>query len=83
MSRHQDKISKGVLRQLYASQDPFGFSVENELSALVWNHPGKEEGEGVIFITAKEGLSFEWWMEGEERRSALVETWRLAELIER
>lgn len=79
----EDKVSQRVLRSLYASQDPFGFSVENGISALVWNHPNKEEGEGVIFITAKEGLSFEWWMEGELRRSALVETWRLAELIGR
>lgn len=83
MSR-DDKISKRVLRSLYASQDPFGFSTENGISALIWNHPGKDdEGEGVIFIGAKEGLSFEWWIEGTERRSALAETWRLAELINR
>lgn len=81
MSR-DDKVSRKVLRSLYASQDPFGFSTENGISALIWNHPGKDdEGEGVIFIAAKEGLSFEWWMEGIERRSALAETWRLAELI--
>ena len=83
MSR-DNKISKRVLRSLYASQDPFGFSVENGISALIWNHPSKDdEGEGVIFIDAKEGLSFEWWTEGETRRSALAETWRLAELINR
>jgi hypothetical protein len=49
---------------------------------MLWNNPGKGgEGEGVIFIDAKEGLSFEWWMEGAVRRSALVESWRLAELL--
>ena len=81
MSR-DDKVSRKVLRSLYASQDPFGFSTENGISALIWNHPGKDdEGEGVIFIGAKEGLSFEWWIERGKRESALAESWRLAEII--
>ena len=77
-----DKVAKRVLRQLYTSQDPLGFSIENEINVIYWNHPGKDdEGEGVIFVDVREGLSIEWWMEGIERRSALAETWRLAELI--
>jgi hypothetical protein len=35
----------------------------------------------VIFIGAKEGLSFEWWIERGKRESALAESWRLAEII--
>jgi hypothetical protein len=82
MPRDENKISRRVLRSLYASQDPFGFSVERGISTMLWNNPGKDsEGEGVIFIDAKEGLSFEWWMEGAIRRSALVESWRLAEIL--
>jgi hypothetical protein len=83
MSR-DDKISKRVLRSLYASQDPLGFSIENEINVIYWNHPGKDdEGEGVIFVDVREGLSIEWWMEGIERRSALAETYRLADMISR
>ena len=83
MSR-DNKVSRKVLRSLYASQDPFGFSTENGISALIWNHPDKDdEGEGVIFIDAKEGLSCEWGIERGKRQSALAESWRLAELINR
>ena len=77
-----DKISKRVLRQLYTSQDPLGFSIENGINVIYWNHPGKDnEGEGVIFVDVREGLSFEWWIERGKRQSALAESWRLAELI--
>jgi len=82
MPRDENKITKRILRQLYRSQDPFGFCVEHGISTLLWNNPGKEdEGEGVIFIDVKEGLSFEWWLERGVRQSALAESWRLAEII--
>ena len=82
MPRDENKITKRVLRQLYRSQDPFGFSVENGISTLLWNNPSKDdEGEGVIFIDVREGRSFECWMERGKRQSALSESCRLAEII--